>query len=55
MPNVPNPGSDGGVFEITIVQSWSQETNYNRVTQVALGSGYLEHLMGLLAACGHKE
>ena len=54
MPNVPNPGSDGGVFEITIVQSWSQETNYNRVTQVALGSGYLEHLMGLLAACGYK-
>ena len=32
--NVPNPGSDGGIFEITIVQSWSQETNYNRVTQV---------------------
>ena len=54
MPNVPNPGSDGGVFEITIVQSWSQETNYNRVTQVALGSGYLEHLMGLLAACGYN-
>ena len=54
MPNVPNPGSDGGVFEITIVQSWSQETNYNRVTQVALGSGSLKHLMGLLAACGYK-
>jgi len=34
LPNVPNPGSDGGVFEITIVQSWSQETSYNRVTQV---------------------
>merc|ERR1711922_108343 len=32
LPNVPNPGSDGGVFEITIVQSWSQETSYNRVT-----------------------
>ena len=53
MPNVPNPGSDGGVFEITIVQSWSQETNYNRVTQVALGSGSLKHLMGLLV-CGYK-
>ena len=34
VPNVPNPGSDGGTFEITIVQSWSQETNYARVTQV---------------------
>ena len=50
VPNVPNPGSDGGTFEITIVQSWSQETNYNRVTQVALGSGSLK----LLAACGYK-
>ena len=44
VPNVPNPGSDGGTFEITIVQSWSQETNYNRVTQVALGSGSLKLL-----------
>jgi len=34
VPNVPNPGSDGGTFEVTIVQSWSQETNYARVTQV---------------------
>jgi len=34
VPNVPNPGSDGGTFEITIVQSWSQETDYARVTQV---------------------
>merc|ERR1712156_706245 len=34
VPNVPNPGSDGGTFEITIVQSWSQEANYARVTQV---------------------
>merc|ERR1719436_70589 len=34
VPNVPNPGSDGGTFEITIVQSWSQETDYSRVTQV---------------------
>merc|ERR1719336_2199332 len=34
VPNVPNPGSEGGTFDITIVQSWSQETNYNRVTQV---------------------
>merc|ERR1712079_290990 len=34
VPNVPNPGSDGGTFEITIVQSWSQETSYARVTQV---------------------
>ena len=55
MPNVPNPGSDGGVFEITIVQSWSQETNYNRVTQVALGSGSLKHLMGLLVARGYNQ
>jgi len=31
---VPNPGSDGGTFEITIMQSWSQETDYARVTQV---------------------
>merc|ERR1719239_364943 len=34
VPNVPNPGSDGGTFEVTIVQSWSQETDYARVTQV---------------------
>ena len=34
VPNVPNPGSDGGTFEITIVQSLSQETNYARVTKV---------------------
>merc|ERR1712212_882283 len=34
VPNVPNPGSDGGTFKITIVQSWSQETDYARVTQV---------------------
>ena len=34
VPNVPNPGSIGGTFEITIVQSWSQETDYARVTQV---------------------
>merc|ERR1712004_223682 len=34
VPNVPNPGSDGGTFEISIVQSWSQETKYARVTQV---------------------
>merc|ERR1712002_750564 len=34
VPNVPNPGSDGGTFEITIIQSWSQETDYARVTQV---------------------
>merc|ERR1712055_1193728 len=34
VPNVPNPGSNGGTFEITIVQSWSQETDYARVTQV---------------------
>merc|ERR1711936_701528 len=34
VPNVPNPGSDGGTFEITIMQSWSQETDYARVTQV---------------------
>merc|ERR1711971_1380744 len=34
VPNVPTPGSDGGTFEITIVQSWSQETDYARVTQV---------------------
>ena len=54
MPNVPNPGSDGGVFEITIVQSWSQETNYNRVTEVALGLGSLKHLMRLLEVCGYK-
>jgi len=34
VPNLPNPGSAGGTFEITIVQSWSQETDYPRVTEV---------------------
>jgi len=34
VPNLPNPGSAGGTFEITIVQSWSQETDYSRVTEV---------------------